>query len=330
VGNALNATDLLNAFFGSSAIATAQVMDVLSKGGNVDLSTASPFQGAPNAMATGGAVIGVVTSGVRWIMERNEGFTTSPNPIIKHILTQNISSTAPQGDRAHWQKYKTASDQPSPLTRNYLRARSNKDFAGAVSSSVGGAAAPASQVNIPGLVKNVSSLTTTSIHIHKLKYLRNKLDKDSRAREALKHVLSEKAVKAGARSGATLADAIPAGVPAAGAVVGAATGLATSAMKAISSEKCEKTAKLLHFLGWYFINMEAGLSGWQSPGFQSNDGYQATRILRELLTQRGISAVGKWIPAGKVSTELHGRAKAAEYMAEPAGWMVIHDKLSSL
>jgi hypothetical protein len=338
---ATDASDILNALLGSPLIASAQIADVIGKAGNLDFSTASPFSGAPNAMATGGAVVSIVTGGIRWVAERSEGFQTTTNPLIQKLLeciqgskssNQGILDEVLSNLSAREKSVlQAAAAKPSHSTREYLRARSNKNLAGTVTSGVGAAAAPATQVNVPGLVKNVSSLTTTSIHIHRLKHFRNHMQKGSHARVILKHILKEKAVKVGARSGAVAADGIPAAVPAAGAIVGSTAALTTTFLKMASSQRCADTAAVLHFLGWYHLIFADSTASWKPGlGTYNADGHQAIMILRELLTQRGVSALAKYTPGHKLGKELHGRAKTVDYMVEPAGWMVINDKLTAL
>ncbi len=222
-------------------------------------------------------------------------------------------------------------------TRQFLMDRQIKNMAGATASGAGGVLSGFTQVNTLGLVKNISSLATTSAHIHKLKGIRDKIPKADNlmVRNLLKKVLQEKGVKAAARSGAVLADGIPAGIPAAGAAVGTASAMITAFLKMTSAQRCLVMSKLLHFHAYQHVRKYPQWNTARQGANENPEGYWSAMIVRELLTQRGISAVfdktknagiKKW---GKKGSSL-GRAKTAEYMKEPGGWMVIHDKLAAL
>ncbi len=191
-------------------------------------------------------------------------------------------------------------------TKHFLLERINKDFAGASASAAGSAVSAVSQVNVLGAIKNASSLATTSMHLHKLEGMRGKLTNASK--EVMHTVIETKRIKAGGRAGALASDLIPSAVPAAGAVVGTAAAVATAIMRMNKESQWILAAKTLH------CEAHNNRSG---PEFA---------IARELLTQRGISAVGSKLGIPGFGAK---RAKTVDYMKEPAGWLVLLDKISA-
>jgi len=206
---------------------------------------------------------------------------------------------------------------PSPKTHEFLVSRADKDLAGGLSSAAGGiASAGTAGVNTLGVVKNASSAFTSSFHAHKLlNMIKNTPNNEPYYLcDALKLIMKLKRIKATSRSISTAADGLGL-IPAASGTLGVTSSVMSTLAKASYERQCVEIAQFLHIAAYRYLNSLDNIHNWKQ---HKTDGYYAIMIVRELLTQRGISKFTK------------KRAKTMEYMAEPAGWMVALDKIQAM
>lgn len=191
----------------------------------------------------------------------------------------------------------------SPNVKKYLKKRKWKKFGGSMVSFAGNIGSIATQVNVSGAARHARAETKTIAHLVRLRDISKKFKQSDYLTGLCKVLIRMKMIKAGARGGALTADLIPVAI--ASGIVGttAAVGgsIAVRAQKALVLQ----TALQLHWRAYQELKLTSVFGG-TGP---------AMRMVRELF--------GQAIRHGEVDW-----TKADAYIREPAGWMVIQDKLN--
>lgn len=191
----------------------------------------------------------------------------------------------------------------SPNVKKYLKRRKWKKFGGSLVSFAGNIGSIATQVNVSGAARHARAETKTIAHLARLNSISKKFKQSEYLTKLCNVLIRMKMIKAGARGGALAADLIPVAI--ASGIVG--TTASVGGTIAVKTQKALvlQTALQLHWRAYQEIKL-AGVFGGSGP---------AMDMIRELF--------GQAIRYGEVDW-----TKADAYIREPAGWMVIQDKLN--
>lgn len=205
---------------------------------------------------------------------------------------------------------------PSPAVKEYFSNRKRKKIAGSVFTFVGSAVGVAFQVNVANLGKHGRALVKTTAHLARL----NTLAQDFRQSEYLTGLLNEliklKKIKAASQGSQLIVD-IVAAAPGGSIIEGGvntATSLSLNSILRNEAETIEKVAVELHWRAF----QESQLTTETGSG-------PATRMVREIFGQ-AIRLEKERLDSPSELQEEH--SKADKYIKEPAGWLVIIDKLT--
>jgi hypothetical protein len=203
-------------------------------------------------------------------------------------------------------------ERPSPLTYEYMRNRSLKNF-GAVAVTIAGGAASGftGGVNTTGMAKELNAAGSTGAHLYKLNaLLQNKRwEKSKTVKEWIQLTITMKQHKLGDRAinaagNASVFVAIPAVL---------ASAFHKLHVKATYGAIVNKTAADIHWRAHQEQVFDKGFGSGTGKGAVG----PATSIVHEIFARRGI-------------TGIFGKYKANEIIAEPAGWLALADKLSMM
>jgi len=194
-------------------------------------------------------------------------------------------------------------DGESPLTDRYVYHRWMKNVGGGAFSMVGYAASTVTAVNTTGIARHAAADASTAIHIYKLNAIGNGFGQSTTVSDWLKVFIKMKAFKAAIRTGNLASDATPVAI--ASAVFGVASSLGAMAVKKSMEEVCMITAMQVHWRAYQETAVAGSLGGGTGP---------ATRIFEEMLTRR-------------IHRFLGGSYDVRGIIKEPAGWVVLNDKL---
>ena len=206
-------------------------------------------------------------------------------------------------------------DGESPRTKTYFQHRRMKKIGGGVFSALGSAGAAYTAVNTAGLVRHGRAVANTVAHLTHLVAEANRMKQSEHFQKLIGVIAQAKMMKLINRSGALVADAIP-GCAIASAAVGAITGIPT-AIRMMTMENIMTFASIeLHWRAFAEQNvLRAGpVRGAAGAGSASGP---AMRVVEHLYT--GLLSEHHWF-----GVQPH------EFIKEPAGWMVIRDKMSLL
>lgn len=218
----------------------------------------------------------------------------------------HVSKFAPNPhmvSNGHAEKAITGSD--CPKCKKYFRARTLKKVGGAIFSGIGGAlSSQTAGVNVAGALRHGRAEVKTIAHLVKLKEQAKGIKQSEFLTKLMSVVLTMKAIKAANQGGLLAADLIP--VPIVDSVIGATVNKgAKRAQKGMKG--AVKWASIeLHWRAF----QEAKIARGAGTG-------PAMRMVRELFNQAFF----------KFPWE-SGALAADQYIMEPAGWMVIQDKLN--
>ena len=196
----------------------------------------------------------------------------------------------------------------SEYTKKYVISRKLKNIAGGLVSVGGALASPSTGgVNVGGAVRHGAADINTIAHLYKLTRLAKKFRQSETTKRWCAVVFGMKLLKFAGRSaqaGSSGANAI------AGAIVDASV-TATNRLALTAMEKhTSNTAQALHWRAYqeqFFLANKAFADG-SGP---------ATDIVKEILRRRAHCVFG-------------GQYDWRRIIQEPAGWLVIHDKISLL
>ncbi|WP_028862169.1 hypothetical protein [Psychromonas aquimarina] len=221
-------------------------------------------------------------------------------------------------------------------TAAYFKKRMVKKIAGDAVSFSGGVLSSATHVNTLGAARHGRSDAKTIAHLVRLKEMLKQYKSKGLAVEykLCKLIIDCKKLKIESQSAALAADCIPGNVitssatAAAGFIHGQTLAFRLSNMEA----DIEKAAKILHYRAFYEMDDDYGIAGLF--GEQAANEYAAETpaldMVRELFTQ--IAKIEK----ERVLINIRGHKlkvggehfRADKLMREPAGWLVIVDKLN--
>jgi hypothetical protein len=192
-----------------------------------------------------------------------------------------------------------------PKCRKYFRIRTLKKVGGSIFSGVGSLASSSTGgVNVTGAARHGRAEVKTIAHLAKL-HQQSKTIKQSQFLSTLIGVImTMKAIKAANQGGALAADLIP--VPIIDTLIGATVSKKSQSMAKGMKKAVEWASIELHWRSF----QEMKLAGPKGSG-------PAMRMVRELFNQAFF----------KFPWE-SGALAADQYITEPAGWMVIQDKLN--
>lgn len=192
-----------------------------------------------------------------------------------------------------------------PKCRKYFRMRTVKKIGGSIFSGIGSAASSQTAgVNVTGALRHGRAEVKTIAHLVKLKKQAEGIKQSQFLTKLMSVMLVMKTIKAANQGGALAADLIP--VPIIDSLIGA-TVSKTSKRAAKGMKGAVKWASVeLHWRAFQELKISRG----QGSG-------PAMRMVRELFNQAFF----------KFPWE-SGAAGADKYILEPAGWMVIQDKLN--
>lgn len=203
---------------------------------------------------------------------------------------------------------------PSPTTKKYLFERKMKKIGGAAFSLVGTGFQVAQDVagfgfggiDSFGLAKHGVAEASTIGHLTRLGFLASKVKQSQYLTGLVNDMIKVKAAKAGFRGGKMAAAAIPNSI--ASNAVALAVGLGQAATEVMMKELCGRVALEVHFRASLELRVGASFGGGYGP---------AAMMAQELLNHT-------------LSTGYAPTTKVRSFLEEPAGHLVIFDKLSML
>lgn len=190
---------------------------------------------------------------------------------------------------------------PSPHAQAYLHSRAWKGLAGTGISVIGGFTSAFSHgVNIGSLGRHGSASASTVMHLLALRALAASSRQGGTIAQWCNTIIKIKASKLATRGSQAIGAALP--VPFAGSAINIAAAAGKLGHKIGLGEVCYMTAIEIH---WRAFQEQAIARQASGP---------AGRIFTEILTRRA-------------ATRISGRYDPAAMIREPAGWMVLGDKL---
>lgn len=205
-------------------------------------------------------------------------------------------------------------DGPSPETKKYLQHRKIKKMGSAAFSFVGTgfqvaqdvAGFGAAGIDTFGLAKHGLSETSTLAHLARLGLLAHQVKQSKYLEGLVMDMIKVKAAKAGIRGGKIAAAAIPNSI--ASNVVAAAVGVGASITSVLIKELVNRVSVEVHWRAFQELKVGAAFGGGYGP---------ASKMAQELMNHI-------------YSTEQVPTEKVRKFLLEPAGYLVIKDKLSML
>ncbi|MEZ5667319.1 MAG: hypothetical protein R3F55_07785 [Alphaproteobacteria bacterium] len=205
-------------------------------------------------------------------------------------------------------------DGASPETRKYLQHRKYKKMGSAAFSFVGTGFQVAQDiagfgvggVDTFGLAKHGLSEASTLAHLARFAALANQVKQSTYLRGLVMDMIKVKAAKAGIRGGKIAAAAIPNSI--ASNVVSAAVGLGAAATSVLIKELVNRVSVEVHWRAFQELKVGSAFGGGYGP---------ACKMAQELMNH---IVSTDFVPTGKVRT----------FLLEPAGYLVIKDKLGML
>jgi hypothetical protein len=201
-------------------------------------------------------------------------------------------------------------DGSSPRTRDYFKHRALKKIGGTFVSALGSAGAVYTAVNTAGIVRHGRAVTNTVEHMARLGAEMKRMKQSLYFQNLMGVILKAKALKLVNRGGALAADCIP-GSAIASAAVTAITGIPTNIVMKRLEPLITFAATELHWRAFVETRLTGALGGGTGP---------AMRIVHHLYV-------------GLISEhyeKLGMGVQVKEFIKEPAGWMVLRDKMSLL
>jgi len=205
-------------------------------------------------------------------------------------------------------------DGPSPETKSYLKVRRIKKIGSAAFSFVGTgfqfaqdvAGFGVGGVDTFGLAKHGLSETSTLAHLARLGALAHQVRQSRYLEGLVMDMIKVKAAKAGIRGGKIAAAAIPSSI--ASNVVSIAVGLGASATSVLIRELVNRVSVEVHWRAFQELKVGRAFGGGYGP---------ACKMAQELMNHI-------------VSIDQVPTSKARAFLQEPAGYLVIKDKLAML
>lgn len=192
------------------------------------------------------------------------------------------------------------------VTKHYFNGRLMAKIGGGLTSATGSVLSVTTGANVGGAVRHGVSEATTIAHIAVLaSHLKTFKQSDWLVKQC-QVLLGMKSMKVGIR-GTQLAGDIAGGVS--GAICGVAAAVTSKGFLKATDRLTTETAIELH---WRAKQEQALLGGIRNMGKGSGP---ASNMVKELLTRRGFRRIT-------------GQYKWKEIIDEPAGWMVIQDKIN--
>jgi hypothetical protein len=200
---------------------------------------------------------------------------------------------------------KDAGEKASPTCKAYFKSRSYKKLGGAAVSKAGGAAGIfTANVNVGGALRHSRSLGKTIAHLHNLSKQAALIKQSKYLTRLMNVILIMKVIKAGNQGGQLACDLCP--IPAVDQVISMVTTSVTGASKLTMSKAVTWASVELHWRAY----VEQKLAGPKGSG-------PAMRMVHELFHQAAFAFPWQ-----------SGPETVTKYIREPAGWMVIKDKLN--
>lgn len=199
----------------------------------------------------------------------------------------------------------TISGNDCPKCSSYFLKRKLKKFGGSLFSSVGSIASTSTGgVNVTGALRHGRAEVKTIAHLVKLSQQAKGIKQSQFLSKLMDVLIVMKSVKAATQGAALACDLIP--VPIVDQIIGGAAKVGGAVAKRKMKKAVTWASMELHWRAFQEIKISRG----QGSG-------PAMRMVRELFNQAFF----------KFPWE-SGAAAADQYMLEPAGWMVIQDKLN--
>ncbi|MEM1448075.1 MAG: hypothetical protein AAF726_01575 [Planctomycetota bacterium] len=199
-------------------------------------------------------------------------------------------------------------DDPSRVTRRYMRSRHRKNMAGGAASVAGAVGSIWTQVDVAGIGMHGNAVGTTGMHLVALAGMARKTRRGGTIADWLEIAIKMKSIKLATRGAGLAGASIP--IPAAGITTGLIAAATATGAKLTLSKACVATALEIHWRA----RQEQFMSGTALRAGTGGSVGPASRIVWELFTKRGI-------------TRLLGKYDIDAIVQEPAGWMAISDKL---
>ena len=199
-------------------------------------------------------------------------------------------------------------DGSSPRTRDYFKHRALKKIGGTIISALGSAGAVYTGVNTGGIARHGRAVANTVEHMARVGAEMKRMKQSLYFQNLMGVILKAKALKLVNRGGALAADCIP-GVAVASAAVAAITGIPTNIVMKRLDPLITFASAELHWRAFVETRLTGALGGGNGP---------AMRIVHQLyvgLISEHYEKLGVGVQVG-------------EFIKEPAGWMVIRDKMS--
>lgn len=213
----------------------------------------------------------------------------TPNP---HMVENGHAETEISGDDC-------------PNCRTYFRKRKLKKFGGSLFSSVGSIASTSTGgVNVTGALRHGRAEVKTIAHLVKLGEQAKTIKQSQFLTKLMNVLIAMKGVKAATQGAALACDLIP--IPIVDQIVGTAGKVGGAVAKRAMKKAVTWASMELHWRAFQEIKISRG----QGSG-------PAMRMVRELFNQAFFRFPWESGPGG-----------SDKYMLEPAGWMVIQDKLN--
>ncbi|MCG7496194.1 hypothetical protein MHO82_04930 [Vibrio sp. Of7-15] len=218
--------------------------------------------------------------------------------------------------------------------QSYFKKRMYKKIAGSAVSTTGSWLGAVTQVNVTGALRHGRSEAKTIAHIARFKKLLDGFNRQGYEDEIemCKRLMRWKAVKAVSQGAQLTADLIPgsAGAPIAGGLIAGAASIGTAAYMRKEEDLIVQTAQMLHYRA--FMELSNNMDTQQRSVYTVALDSPAVELVREMFGQ-----IAR-IEQERVLVNVRGHKlkiggehlKADQYMREPAGWLVLVDKLSLL
>jgi len=225
------------------------------------------------------------------------------------ILLTAIEKKKPSANRLF--KDNGHDDAPSPQTLRYFKHRKIKKITGTLVSFAGSVASSYTAVNTTGIARHGRSVANTIEHLMRFQAEAAKIPRSQFIQDLVAVMIKCKTIKLAARTGSLTADCIP-GCAIASAAISGITGIAANAAMNKMDEGGDNglvtiVSCALHWRAFQEMQL-VGVTGGKGSG-------PAMRLVDRLY--HGVISENRWFGV-----------QPEAFVREPAGWMVIHDKLT--
>lgn len=200
-------------------------------------------------------------------------------------------------------------DGRSPKTRKYVTGRTFKGLGGGAVSLVGGLASGVTMVDVGSILKEGSSVGTTTVHLIGIRAAGKGFKRSETVTRWVDSIIKAKAAKLGIRGVGLAGAAIP--IPAVGLATSVATTVAKLGVKVTLSKLIARTSMEVHWRAYQETVIAGSIGGRGGKGGPVGP---ASAMFYEIFTKRSF-------------TRLLGKYDTDKLIREPGGWMALNDKL---